>query len=257
VVQLSSLEEFLNDLLACGEFEDYCRNGIQVEGKAEIKKIATGVSVSDRLFQAAIKQGADAILVHHGLFWRNSPHPIVIRGIMRTRLKRLLSRDINLLAYHLPLDGHTVWGNNAQIAKALGLHNIHFVGRATGPRTPPIMAIGTLTRPVSIDGFIDWVDRALIARGTGLKLAQKDIRTVAVNSGGGSGYWEDALKAGADILVTGEIREDVVRSCEEAGINLYAGGHYNTEKWGIRALGEHLARTFDLEAEFIDIPNPI
>ncbi|MFN3820750.1 MAG: Nif3-like dinuclear metal center hexameric protein [bacterium] len=254
-VKTKTLLEYLNQRLNVESFIDSSYNGLQVEGSSEVHRVVTGVSSSDRLFASAIKRNADAIIVHHGLFWRGDRSPLVV-GILKERLKRLLIKDVNLLAYHLPLDAHPEIGNNVLIAQALGLKEIKFFPVA-GSSNPPLMAIGLLDHHVSFEGFCRYADEVLKTSGISLRLAKFEVLKVAIVSGGGSAHWEEAAREGADLLVTGDIKENVVRAAEEVGINLYAAGHYNTEKWGVRALCGEITREFGIPAEFIDIPNPI
>ncbi len=243
------------DLLNTTAFDDYCVNGLQVEGRNQIRKIVTGVSVSQRLFSEAISKKADAILVHHGLFWKNSPHPLALTGVIRERVKMLLDREINLFGYHLPLDAHPEIGNNALIAKGLGIDAPDFVPIEGSPL--PIAATGDLRDSIPFEEFVMKADRIMGAQGIGLALGSRDVKRVFILSGGGGGYFDDAYKHQADVMVTGVLREDVVRTAEELRLNLYGGGHYNSEKLGIRALGEHLKEKFDLDVDFIDVPNPV
>ena len=255
MISLRELERYLSDLLDTSSFDDYCVNGIQVEGRETIRKIVTGVSVSTRIFGAAIEHHADAVILHHGLFWKNSPHPLALTGIMKNRVKLLLDADISLFGYHLPLDAHPELGNNALISKALELKNITFLPIEGSEH--PIAAVGDTAKPISFGAFQEKADNVLETVGTGLYFNRGEINRVFVLSGGGGNYYPDAVKATADIMVTGELREESVRAAEELGLSLYAAGHYNSEKWGIRALGEHLRETFDLEVEFVDVPNPV
>ncbi len=256
MVKREELRQYIDQLLNCPQYADHTVNGLQIEGKQEIHRIVTGVSPSMKLFSAASRKKADAIIVHHGLFWkRATPFPFVLTGILRTRVAELIKRDINLFAYHLPLDGDQKLGNNMLIAQAIGLKDIRIIPESGSDF--PLIAIGKLPERMSFELFCRNVDASLGKKGTKLKLSSNQIGTVAIVTGAGSDCWQDAVINGADILITGEINESNVREAEEAGINLYAGGHYNTEKWGVRALGEHLAEKFDLEAQFIDVPNPI
>jgi len=250
------LRLYLDQLLDCSLYEDYTVNGLQIEGKDDIRRIVTGVSPSRKLFAAAFRRKADAIILHHGLFWkRGTPHPLTLTGVLRNRVADILKRDVNLFAYHLPLDGDAEFGNNILIAQGLGLTDIRIVPES-GERFP-LIAVGNLPERLAFPDFCAKADALLGTKGIRLKLARAAIRSVAVVTGAGSDCWQDAAALGADALVTGEIAESAVRAAEEAGINLYGGGHYNTEKWGVRALGEHLKVKFDLQVEFIDVPNPI
>lgn len=249
------LQSYLADFLRVAEFNDYCVNGIQVEGKEKITRIAAGVSASDRLFRAASQFQADAVIVHHGLFWNHNPAPFALTGILKRRVKLLLDRDIALLAYHLPLDGHPEIGNNALIARTLKLKQVEFLPIKTGQ--PPIATVGCLSRAMEFERFVDFADRELATQGIGFKFNRRKISKVYVLSGGGAGYIQEVVASGADLMVTGELREETVRAAEEQGLSLYAGGHYNTEKWGIRALSSHLAKRFKIASLFIDVPNPV
>ncbi len=255
MIELHQLETYIADLLDVSAFDDYCVNGVQIEGCREIMKIATGVSASARIFQTALELGVEAIILHHGLFWKNSPHPMALTGILRNRVKLLMNADISLLGYHLPLDAHPTLGNNAVISKSLGLTDITFVPVKGMDR--PIAALGKLPEPVQFTEFKVKADELMEAKGLGFSFSNKLIERVFILSGGGGGYFSDAAENDADLMITGELREESVRAAEELGLSVYAAGHYNSEKWGIRALGEHLHEKFDIEVEFIDIPNPV
>lgn len=252
---LKSLSSYIDDLLYPREYEDYCINGIQVEGKPQVEKIIIGVSASEKLFLRALDLNADCIIVHHGIFWKNSPHPVALTGFLYKRLRVLIKNDISLLVYHLPLDGHPELGNNAIIADRLGLKNITFV--PIGSHSAPIAAVGDYPDDKTFDQFAKEADKSLDTEGIKLLLNDNIVKRIFVLSGSGSGYYEDAVKSGADLFVTGELREDTVRTAEELGLNFYAAGHYNSEKWGINALGSHLQDKFDLTVEFVDVPNPV
>ena len=255
MIRLEELEQYLNELLNTSAFDDYCVNGVQIEGKQELNRIIIGVSASARLFEAALNSAADAVLVHHGLFWRNSPHPMALRGIIKQRVKLLLDADVSLLGYHLPLDAHPELGNNAQICQRLELNNVSHV--TAGDLGNPIAAVGELSEAITFDDFRHHADEILQTTGLGLNFSRVPVQKVFVLAGGGGNYYPDAVKAGADVMVTGELREENVRGAEEHGLSLYAAGHYNSEKWGIKALGEHLREKFNLDVEFLDIPNPV
>lgn len=252
---LPKLTRYIDELLNAAEFDDYCVNGVQVEGCAEINRVITGVSVSERLIQNAVDRNADAVIVHHGLFWKNSPHPMTLTGYFGKRVKLLHQNDISLLGYHLPLDAHPAVGNNAIIANLLKLQNTTFI--PIEGTTQPIAAVGDLPDSMLAEDFFAAANRILNCDGMGLALNQREIKRVFVLSGGGAGYFADAAAASADVVVTGELSEHVVRAAEECGLSLYAAGHYNSEKYGIQALGGLLEKQFDLEVEFIDIPNPV
>jgi len=242
------LLNYLNQFLAIDDYDDSCPNGLQVEGAAEIHKIACGVSASERLFQAAITAGADAILLHHGIFWQRDPHPYRITGICKKRLALLLKHDLNLFAYHLPLDGHQEIGNNIQILKRLQI--------------PPLEAmevgfIGYLRRPLDIHELIERINEQLATNAELFDFGPKTVEKVLIISGSSSAACERAKELGVDTFIGGDIREDQVRVCEELSLNFIAAGHYNTEKYGVQALAEHIQQKFSLATEFIDIPNPV
>ena len=251
----SELEAHLNDRLDVKSFKDYCHNGLQVEGADEIKRVITGVSVSERLFEAAVEFDAQAVLVHHGLFWRNSPHPLYLKGVLRNRAKALLANDLNLFAFHLPLDSHAELGNNVLIARALDLTDIEPL---VLEQSATITAyVGRFPKPLKPAEFAALADDKLNANGQFFAFDKKTIERVFVLSGGGGGDYNEAAEAGADVLVTGSLFEDSFRAGEEYRLALYGAGHYNSEKWGVRALGEELARKFDLDVKFVDLPNPL
>jgi len=255
MIELPELNRYLCDYLDTERFSDYCVNGIQVEGSKEINRVVTGVSISERLIKAAINLKADSILVHHGLFWKSSPHPFELTGFQFNRVKLLIENNISLLGFHLPLDAHPEIGNNALIASSLGLHNIEFI-ELSGMQVP-FASCGNLPIPMEFDKFVLHANHMLETDGIAFNFNDSTIKRVYAVSGGAAGYYMDAVNAGADIMVTGELKEDVVRPAEECGISLFAAGHYNSEKLGIMALGEHLSKKFEIEAKFIDIPNPV
>lgn len=247
----SALLAALNQYLAADRINDYCPNGLQVEGRPHIRKLITGVTASQALIDAAIERNADAILVHHGYFWKGE-NP-VLTGMKQRRIKSLLQHDLNLLAYHLPLDIHPEVGNNVQLARHLGLD-------VTGPLEPnnpdSVGLIGTLPAPLSSAEFARTIDVAL--QRTPLVIdAGKQIRTVAWCTGAAQGYIEHAIRAGVDAFITGEISEHSTHSALENGISYFAAGHHATERYGVQALGAWIAEHFGIEHEFVECPNPV
>jgi dinuclear metal center YbgI/SA1388 family protein len=244
----------LDRLLDPNRFRDYCPNGLQVPGRAEVAKIATGVSASADLFERAASEAADLLVVHHGLFW-GSGAAAAIDARMKRRLKLLFDADMSLAAYHLPLDAHPQIGNNALIAKALGADALD---RFALHESEPIGFIASFPNE-GIDA------KALFARVTELTArvplvfdaGPKRVRAIAIVSGAGSGYLADAVTAGADAFLTGEPAERVMTEAQEASVHFIAAGHYATETFGVKRLGEHLSERFGLEHVFIDVPNPI
>ena len=250
-MNLYALETYLNQLLNVSKFRDYAPNGIQVEGRAEIKRIVTGVSASQALLDAAVEQGADAILVHHGYFWKGeSP---VIRGMKKRRLMTLLKHDMSLLGYHLPLDAHPEFGNNVQLAQLLG---IHVDGVMDARELQGVGNIGTVAQPLSLVAFGQQVASALVREPLLIAGGEHPVQRIAWCTGGAQGYIQQAFELGADTYLSGEISEHTVHFARENGFHYIAAGHHATERYGIQALGEHLAQQFGLEHLFLDLNNP-
>ncbi|MCR5883579.1 Nif3-like dinuclear metal center hexameric protein [Rhizobacter sp. J219] len=245
----SDIESYLGALLDVGKFRDYGPNGLQIEGKPEVKKLVSGVTASRALIEAAIEQQADAILVHHGLFWRG--HDGRLTGWLKARVELLMRHGINLYAYHLPLDAHPDYGNNAQLGARLklvpdgrfGEQDIGFVGTPVQPLTTAALKAMLAERlgrePVMVDG----------RPGVTLK-------RIAWCTGGAQGYFESAIAAGAEAFITGEISEPQAHLARETGVAFFACGHHATERYGAPALGAHVAERFGLEHQFIEIDNP-
>ncbi|UNK22240.1 type 2 GTP cyclohydrolase I [Yersinia intermedia] len=243
----TELETLLNNKLNISAFQDYAPNGLQVEGREKVKRIVTGVTASQALLDAAVGQQADAILVHHGYFWKNEP--VVVRGMKRNRLKTLLTNDINLYGYHLPLDAHPELGNNAQLAKLLGIQVLGEIESFLpyGEFDAPLNAVILRERLETLLG------REVLHCGVH---APADIRRIAWCTGGGQGYIQQVAEFGVDAFITGEVSEQTIHIAREMGVNFYAAGHHATERYGIKALGEWLASEHQFDVIFIDIPNP-
>jgi len=248
-MKLVDLRDYNASLLQTGQFKDYCPNGVQVEGRPDVLRIATAVTASQQVLDAAIAWGADAIVVHHGYFWRNEDACIV--GIKKRRLAQLLKNEVSLLAYHLPLDAHAELGNNAQLGKLLGLAEQGRFGEQN------IASFGALDSPLTLTQFAHQVDQKLQRTPQVIGEGEKLIRRVAWCSGGAQGYFEAAIALGVDAFLTGEISEQNYHLANETGVAFIAAGHHATERLGIKALGEHLAAKFDLEHRFFDQDNPI
>lgn len=248
------LEHILNTKLNSSAINDYAPNGLQVEGKKEIKKIITGVTASLPLIEKAIEKNADAILVHHGYFWK-SENPC-IRGMKGKRIKQLLVNEINLFGYHLPLDIHPELGNNAQLAKHLGVINLQ--GLEENQNSIPMC--GELKTPTSAEELKQKLEKTLqrtvILCDEFTSSPQKLIKKIGICSGGGQGYIDLAFEKGCDAFISGEISEQTTHSAREQGIYYFACGHHATERDGVKALGEWLAQQYGLDVEFIDIDNP-
>lgn len=252
MVKLNDLETYLDHLLAPGRFADYAPNGLQVEGRPEVERIVGGVTASLALIEAAVDAGADAILVHHGWFWKNEDARV--RGMKRGRLRLLLQHDIALFAYHLPLDVHAELGNNAQLARVLGIECV----AALDTGAPPALVLhGRLPAPAAPEALALHIAGRLgraplhIAGGPGA------VRTVAWCTGAGQDYIEAAARAGIDAYISGEVSERTTHVAREAGIHYFAAGHHATERYGVQAVGDRLRERFGIDFRFIDIDNPV
>ncbi|RXE86729.1 MULTISPECIES: Nif3-like dinuclear metal center hexameric protein [Pseudoalteromonas] len=242
----------LTELLKPFQINDYCPNGLQVEGTDEIQKIVTGVTASQALIDAAIERGADAILVHHGYFWKGEDQ--CVTGMKKRRLQALLANDINLIAYHLPLDVHPELGNNAQLGKLLGLE----FERPLEPWNKNSVAVkGKLTTPMTAVDFAALVEEKLGRKPLLNVAGDHPISTIAWCTGGGQSFIDLAASQGIDAYLTGEASEQTIHSSNEQQIHFIAAGHHATERYGAKALGEYLAAQYGLDVEFIDIDNPV
>ena len=248
---LTQLLATADALLTPERFQDYCPNGLQVEGKPQIRRLVSGVTASLALLEAARDSGADAILVHHGYFWKNEVP--VVTGIKRRRLQLLLQHDISLIAYHLPLDAHPEFGNNAQLAQQL---DIEITGGLQSGANP-MGNIGRLREAMSPEAFVEKISQRLGRAPQFIAGGDHAIRTLAWCTGAAQGYIEQAAALGVDAFLSGEISEQTVHSARELGLHFIAAGHHATERYGVRALGEYLAAQLQIEHVFIDIANPV
>jgi dinuclear metal center YbgI/SA1388 family protein len=251
--RLTEAIAYLDGLLDPARFKDYCPNGLQVPGKAQVATLATGVTASVELFEKAIAAEADLVVVHHGLFWGSKPTPI--DAPMKRRLKLLFDADMALAAYHLPLDAHPEAGNNALIGKALGAETLTPFAPHEGE---PIGQLAHFSGE-GIDAAVLFAKVAELTQRAPLIFdpGPGRVRSLAIVSGGGAGYFPDAVVAGADAFITGEPAERVMAEAQETGTHFIAAGHYATETFGVRRLGEDLAVRFGLEHIFVDVPNPV
>lgn len=249
-VPLVDLVRHVDDLLEIDRFDDYAPNGLQVEGRPEIARLVTGVSANGALIAAAVAAGADAVLVHHGFFWRNEARTVV--GHRAARLGALLGAGVSLLAYHLPLDAHAPLGNNAALLAAVGAGE----GTPFGGR-PGIGRVAALPSPRPLAGVLDDLTAVLGRAPRTFAGGPDEVGTVAAVSGGGAGYLEEAAALGADLFVTGEPAEPTQGLAAELGVTVAAGGHHATERLGVQRLGAALAERFGLDVRFVDVDNPV
>jgi len=252
MVLLQELVRYTNELLDIQSFRDYCPNGLQVQGGNEVQTIISGVTASQAFLDEAINAGANALLVHHGYFWSGEDPCIV--GMKRQRLARLLGADVSLLAYHLPLDAHPDYGNNAQLGKLLGFAVSGSFGRAPGDS---LGLHGTLPKPMSAQALTQHLQATLGRAPLHIPGAVDPIRTVAWCTGAAQSYIEQSVMVGVDAFISGEISEQTVHVARESGIHYFSAGHHATERYGVQALGKHLAERFGLQHRFVDIDNPV
>jgi len=252
IATCESIESYLNDLLRISHFKDYCPNGLQVQGKVDIKTLLTGVTASLALIEKSIELKADAILVHHGWFWKNDD-PRIVRQL-HARLKLLMEHDINLYAYHLPLDQHQEFGNNVQLARVLGLeiqgqskeNDLVWYGKPSqGSRKKTLYDLS--------ERIANKLQRTPLVIGD----ERQSIKKVAWCTGGAQGYIDIASNLGADVYISGEISEQTTHAARELGIAYISAGHHATERYGVQALGAHVAKTFGVKHIHADIPNPV
>ncbi len=249
MVKLNELLHYTQELMQVERFKDYCPNGLQVEGRSEVNKIVTGVTASLALLEAAKQANADLILVHHGYFWRNEDPRVV--GIKRNRLAFLLKNDLNLMAYHLPLDAHAEFGNNVQLGQVLGISSSGFAGESK------LMTYGELVKPTTLAAFAAQIESTLQRAPLVIGDPQKIVQKVAWCTGAAQGYIDTAIELGVDVYISGEISEQTTHQSIESGVSYISAGHHVTERYGVQALGQHLAEKFNLIHEFIDIKNPV
>jgi dinuclear metal center YbgI/SA1388 family protein len=250
----SQLLQSFDQLLQPERFKDYGPNGLQVEGKLQVTKIVSGVTASLALIQAAVAAKADAIFVHHGLFWRGQDARVT--GWMKQRLALLLQHDINLFAYHLPLDAHPELGNNAQLGLKLGLRPFEGPTGRFGEQGLGFMGSAVDGGFTSVETLSEHLKQVLKRPVTHVGQARAAIKNIAWCTGGAQGYFEDAIAAGADVFITGEISEPQAHYARECGVAFIACGHHASERYGAPAVAAHVAAQLGLKHEFIDIDNP-
>lgn len=255
-IDTRELAAWLDATLQAPRFKDYCPNGLQVEGKPRVGHIITGVTASEALIRAAIERNADAILVHHGWFWKNEDPRV--RGPRRTRLALTLAHDLNVFAYHLPLDAHPEWGNNAQLARVLGL-----IPKCNADGMPitcghgDLVWLGHAPELQTLGDLATRVQQRLGRQPLVIGDADQPLRRIAWCTGGAQGMLADAIEAGADAYITGEASEPTFHLARETGTGFIGAGHHATERYGVQALGAAIAKRFGIQVEFIDIDNPV
>ncbi len=241
------IDTYLNELLAVPQFKDYGPNGLQVQGRPQVQRVLCGVTASLALIEHAVAQGFDTVLVHHGLFWRGQDGRLT--GWLGERVKRLMQHDINLFAYHLPLDAHPELGNNAAMGARLGWEADARFGEQGLGFSAPLASVSLAALQAQIQ---DGLSRCVtVLPGDG-----RPLRRVGWCTGGAQSYFEAAIAAGVDVFLTGEVSEPQMHLAAETGVAFIAAGHHATERYGVQALGAHLAQRWGLHCEFLDLPNP-
>jgi dinuclear metal center YbgI/SA1388 family protein len=243
--------KFCEEYLEVKKFPDYCVNGLQVEGAANVEKIVAGVSLSVKLINEAVDRQAQMIIVHHGIFKEQISTPPLIKGYVKNRLKLILENNLNLCGFHLPLDAHPVVGNNISLCRLFNLKNIKKINT---PNYGEIGYIGDLAKTMLFKEFVGEVNKKLKVKSYIISAGRKNIKKVAIVSGGASSDFQIAAEMGADVFLCGDIREGIIEAVNETKINFINAGHYNTEKLGIQNLGKLLNKKFGIKVEFVDIP---
>ena len=250
-ISLHELVQYADTLLKAHEFNDYCPNGLQVEASCEVIKIIAGVTASKALIDVAIKEKADVLVVHHGYFWKGEKPELT--GIKGQRIRALMQSGISLLAYHLPLDAHVELGNNVQLAKVLGWEITG--GMDKSPH--PIGLVGNVPSPMLLAHMADDIGQKLQRTTQYFGESDRTISRIAWCTGAAQSYMEKAISLGVDCFITGEVSEQTYHLAQESGVAFIAAGHHATERYGVKALGEHLTKAFSLDVQFVDIDNPV
>lgn len=249
-VSVSELQAYCNALLEVDRFDDYCPNGLQVEAGDTVRRLVSGVTACQALIDAAVEWGADALLVHHGYFWKGEP--ATLTGIKGRRIRDLMRESVSLLAYHLPLDAHPELGNNRQLADRLG-----FVDAQPDQGQQGLFWRGRVEKPLSAAEMGAMIGERLNRRPLHIGPGEGAIERIGWCTGAAQGAILHAVELGLDAFVTGEVSEQTVHQARELGVHFFAAGHHATERYGVMALGERLAEVFSIEHRFIDIPNPV
>jgi dinuclear metal center YbgI/SA1388 family protein len=248
-MELNLLVAELANFLQVGKFQDYCPNGLQVEGRPQVRRIVSGVTASQALIEAAIEADADAILVHHGYFWRGESAEVT--GLKRNRLKRLLTHDLSLLAYHLPLDAHAEVGNNVQLGKVLEWPITRYLDDKN------MLPVAKLSQAMTLAQVSEHISRKLGRSAQMLGNPQKPVQTVAWCTGAAQSYIQQVVGAGVDVFISGEVSEQTWHTVCEADTAYISAGHHATERYGVQALGQWLADKYGMEHIYVELNNPV
>lgn len=251
MAKVSQIITYCDELLNPTMFKDYAPNGLQVQGRDEVQILVSGVTASQALIDKAIELNADMLLVHHGYFWMGEDPRLI--GMKGRRIKSLMQHDINMAGYHLPLDGHAELGNNAQLGQLLGLQDQIIGGQGAAKGT---LFSGVLPQAMSAVAFAEHIHQCLGRKPVHVEAQPKEIKRVAWCTGGAQGFIGQAAELGVDAYLSGEISEKTTHEARECGIHYFAAGHHATERYGVQALGKHLAEKFSLEHHFVDVDNP-
>jgi len=249
MIERKVLLNYMHELLNAEKFNDYAPNGLQVEGALQVEKIVTGVTANKALIEAAVNIGADTILVHHGYFWLNEDPRII--GMKKQRIELLLKHNVNLISYHLPLDAHPTLGNNAQLGKLMEVAIDGYAGKGN------LVAYGHLEKAISTSDFAKFLKSKLNRLPLVVGPHQKSIKSIAWCTGATQSYLQVAIDLGVDAFVSGEISEQTTHMALENNIVYFSAGHHATERYGVQALGAHLAEKFGISHQFIEIENPV
>ena len=252
MANLSEIIRWCDQTLKAQEFKDYAPNGLQIEGKAEVKKILCAVTASQTAIDAAIAYGADMLLVHHGYFWKGEAYPIT--GMRGKRIKSLIQNDISLVGYHLPLDSHPTLGNNAAISDLLGLENIEALDPS---ERHPIGNIGYLKTAMSPEAFKSFVSEQLAFDAIHLTAERKEIRKIGYCTGGAQDFIKKAFDQNCDAYISGEVSERTFYEAQELNVHYYACGHHATERYGVQRLAQAISEQFGIETQYFELNNPI
>ena len=252
MAKLQDIIQWCDQTLKSPEFKDYAPNGLQIEGKTEVRKILAAVTASQDAIDAAIRENADLLLVHHGYFWKGEAYPIT--GMRGKRIKSLIQHDISLLAYHLPLDSHPSLGNNAAIADLLKLERIEALDPS---ERHPIGNIGYLNQPMPVEVFKKFVSEKLKFDAIHLPADKNMIEKVGFCTGGAQDFIVKAAEQGCDAYISGEVSERTFYEAKELGVHYFACGHHATERYGVQRLGQAISEQFDIEYVYFELNNPI